>query len=45
VVPGERFEKFFDELSALPSDAPPDMGRVVGIFERHDINVVAPAGK
>ncbi len=41
VSPGENFERFFTELSALPSNQPPDMAKVVEIFERYDLNIVA----
>ena len=40
VSPGENFEKFFDEMSALPTDQPPDMVRVVEIFNRYGIPIV-----
>ena len=42
VVPGENFEKFFEELSALPVDRPPDMAKVTEIFNRYDIEILAP---
>lgn len=41
VTPGENFEKFFGELGALPSDAPPDMAKIAAIFERYGLPIVA----
>ncbi len=41
VSPGENFERFFTELSALPANQPPDMAKVVEIFERYDLKVLA----
>lgn len=41
VIPGANFEKFFEELSALPGDRPPDMARVAEIFRRYDIEILA----
>jgi quercetin dioxygenase-like cupin family protein len=40
VIPGTNFEKFFEELSALPEDRPPDMVRVAEIFKRYDIEIL-----
>lgn len=40
VSPGLNFERFFDELSALPADEPPDMLRVTEIFERYGLPLV-----
>ena len=40
VVPGANFEKFFEELCALPADGPPDMARVKEIFNRYDIEIL-----
>lgn len=40
VIPGANFEKFFEELSALPADRPPDMARVREIFKRYDIEIL-----
>lgn len=39
--PGANFEKFFDELSALPDQLPPDMGKVAEIFARYGLPIVA----
>ncbi len=39
VVPGASFEKFFDELAALPSEAP-DMARVAAIFAKYGMEVL-----
>ena len=45
VIPGGNFEKFFEELSALPADQPPDMTKVAEIFKRFDIEILAkPSG-
>jgi quercetin dioxygenase-like cupin family protein len=41
-TPGAAVERFFDELGALPADAPPDMQKVVGIFTKYDIQVLPP---
>jgi mannose-6-phosphate isomerase-like protein (cupin superfamily) len=41
VSPGENFERFFTELSALPTNQPPDMAKVVEIFERYDLHILA----
>ncbi len=41
VIPGTNFEKFFEELSALPGDRPPDMVRVAEIFKCYDIEILA----
>jgi quercetin dioxygenase-like cupin family protein len=43
-TPGAAVERFFDELGALPADAPPDMEKVVGIFAKYSIQVVPPPG-
>ena len=43
VSPGENFERFFTELSALPAAQPPDMAKVVEIFERYDLNILPNA--
>jgi quercetin dioxygenase-like cupin family protein len=40
VTPGANFEKFFDELSSLPANQPPDMNKVAEIFARYDLNIV-----
>jgi quercetin dioxygenase-like cupin family protein len=42
VTPGANFESFFDELAALPADAPPDMQKVVGIFAKYGMEVLPP---
>ena len=42
VMPGANFEKFFEELGALPADREPDMGKVTEIFNRHEIKILAP---
>ncbi len=42
VVPGANFEKFFEELCALPTDEPPDMAKVTEIFTRYDIPILEP---
>lgn len=42
VSPGENFERFFVELSALPADQPPDMAKVVDIFGRHGLTLANP---
>jgi quercetin dioxygenase-like cupin family protein len=44
VVPGRSFEQFFAELGALPTDAPPDMQKVVAIFARYGMEVLPPPG-
>lgn len=44
VVPGGNFEQFFNELGALPADAPPDMQKVVAIFNRYGMDVLPPPG-
>jgi quercetin dioxygenase-like cupin family protein len=44
VVPGSSFEQFFAELGALPTDAPPDMQKVVAIFNRYGMDVLPPPG-
>jgi quercetin dioxygenase-like cupin family protein len=41
VTPGENFEKFFDDASKLPSDAPPDLGRIGAISSRYGITILA----
>jgi hypothetical protein len=42
VVPGANFEKFFEELCALPADESPDMAKVTEIFNRYDIEILEP---
>jgi quercetin dioxygenase-like cupin family protein len=44
VVPGGNFEHFFNELGALPTDAPSDMQKVVAIFKRYGMDVLPPPG-
>jgi len=41
VSPGANFERFFEELSALPADLPPAPAKVHEIFARHEIDIVA----
>ena len=38
--PGANFEKFFGELSALPANEPPDMAKVMEIFDRYGLPIV-----
>ena len=40
VVPGAKFEKFFEDLSALPPTEPPDKTKIAEIFGRYDIVMV-----
>lgn len=45
-IPGANFEQFFNELSALPADQPPDMAEVMDIFARYGLPIIAdPAPK
>jgi quercetin dioxygenase-like cupin family protein len=44
VTPGGSFEQFFAELGALPADAPPDMQKVVGIFNKYGMEVLPLPG-
>ena len=37
--PGTNDERFFDELGTLPADAPPDMEKVVGIFDKYSVQI------
>ena len=37
--PGANFEKFFEELSALPANQPPDMAKVMEIFDRYGLPI------
>ena len=39
VSPSDNFEKFFKELSALPSNQPPDMIKVNEIFARYKLPI------
>lgn len=41
-TPGAAVERFFNDLGALPADAPPDMAKVLGIFAHYDIEVAPP---
>jgi quercetin dioxygenase-like cupin family protein len=41
-TPGASVERFFDELGALPADAPPDMEKIVGIFAKYSLQVLPP---
>ncbi len=41
VSPGANFEKFFEELRALPSHQPPVMAKVGEIFDRHAIRIIS----
>jgi quercetin dioxygenase-like cupin family protein len=41
VMPGASFEAFFEELAALPP-GPPDMGKVVEVFGRYNMEVLLP---
>ncbi|HSB06147.1 MAG TPA: cupin domain-containing protein [Thermodesulfobacteriota bacterium] len=45
VIPGSNFEKFFEELCALPANEPPDMAKVTEIFNRYDIEILVPPAK
>lgn len=42
VMPGRGFERFFEELGALPAGGPPDMGKVVEIFGRYGMQILLP---
>ena len=39
VISGTNFERFFEELSTLPRDEPPDMAKVEEIAKRYGIEV------
>jgi quercetin dioxygenase-like cupin family protein len=41
VMPGQNFERFFDELGALPA-GPPDMAKVAAIFGKYHIDILPP---
>jgi mannose-6-phosphate isomerase-like protein (cupin superfamily) len=43
-TPGASVERFFDELGALPADAPPDMQKIVDIFTKYSIQVLPSVG-
>jgi quercetin dioxygenase-like cupin family protein len=40
VIPGSNFEKFFEELGALPVGGPPDMAKVAAIFGKYEIELL-----
>lgn len=40
VTPGVNFEKFFNELSSLPANIPPDLEKVAEIFKRYNIELI-----
>ena len=40
VIPGGNFEKFFEELGALPVGGPPDMAKVAAIFGSYGMEVL-----
>jgi hypothetical protein len=42
VTPGTNFEEFFGELSSLPTDLPPDMAKVMEIFDRFGLPIKLP---
>ena len=42
VTPAESFAKFFQELTALPSDVPPDPAQVTEIFKRYGMEILVP---
>lgn len=44
VSPGANFEEFFGELGALPASGPPDMAKVMEIFSRYGLPIVAEPG-
>ncbi|MBW7882513.1 MAG: cupin domain-containing protein [Caldilineaceae bacterium] len=44
-TPGASVERFFDELGALPADAPPDLQKVAGIFTKYNMQVLPPPEK
>jgi quercetin dioxygenase-like cupin family protein len=44
VIPGTNFEKFFEELGALPAGGPPDMAKVAAIFSKYEIELLPPPG-
>lgn len=39
VSPGANFEKFFEELAALPSTTPPDMEKITSLFEQYGLPI------
>jgi len=40
VTPSSNFEPFFEELGALPTDAPPDLAKVGAIFGKYGMEVL-----
>lgn len=40
--PGANDERSFDELGALPADAPPDVQKLVDIFAKYGMQVLPP---
>ena len=40
VTPGANFEPFFEELGALPADAPPDLAKVAAIFGSYGMEIL-----
>ena len=40
VIPGGNFEKFFEELGALPAGGPPDMAKVAAIFGSYGMEIL-----
>jgi len=42
VTPGANFQEFFEELSSLPTDLPPDMAKVMEIFDRYGLPIITP---
>jgi quercetin dioxygenase-like cupin family protein len=40
VTPGENFDRFFQELSKLPADQPPDPAKVAEIFSRWGLTIL-----
>lgn len=40
VSPGANFETFLEELSTLPANQPPEMARVLEIFDRYGLPIV-----
>jgi quercetin dioxygenase-like cupin family protein len=43
-TPGENFEAFFNELSAVAPTRPADMEKVASIFARYGLPIAAPVG-
>ena len=40
VTPGESFARFFEELSGLPANAPPDPRKIAEIFGRYGMSIL-----